>query len=98
MGSVRRRGLGRTHLSAARIPTHVAGATAAESLSVVLGEKLWRERKGSCRELPLGSAGGALCSQTLLWSFLSIANYWGKTDFGVEGRGWEGTDEVYGFF
>lgn len=56
-GGQRWRGSGLSHLSAARIPTHVACTAAAESVSVVLGEKLWRERKGGCRELRLGRAG-----------------------------------------
>lgn len=56
-GGQRWRGSGLSHLSAARIPTHVARTPAAESVSVVLGEKLWRERKGGCRDLPLGRPG-----------------------------------------
>lgn len=37
-------GSGLAQLSAARIPAHVAGAAAAESPSLVLGEKLRRRR------------------------------------------------------
>lgn len=87
-------GSGLAHLSAARIPTHGA----AESLSVVLAQKLWRERTGSCEELPLGSAGEPVAPGPLLGSFQRIANYRGKTDFGAAGRGWGGPDAICGFF
>lgn len=64
---------------------------------------LWYLEK-SCGRRGRAAAGsshwealGSRCSLPLLRSFQRIASYWGKTDFGVEGRGWRGTDEICGW-
>lgn len=74
-----------------------AGAAAAESLPVVLGEKLWRERKGGCGNShweALGTRG----SLPLLLAFLENCKFPGKETLGLRaGVGGGGTDEICGF-